>query len=173
MKVTVVAGNPKPGSRTLDAAQRLATALSGREPDHIVDVIAHGPALLGWGDRSVAADVAEVRTSQLVVFASPTFKAAYSGVLKLFLDQFATADGLRDVVAVPLMLGAGAAHSMAPELMLKPVLAELGATLPAPGLYLLDSSYTSDSGITDYCERWGSAIRCSAGAEFLPAGVRD
>ncbi len=35
MKVTVVAGNPKPGSRTLDAATVLATALTGEAPDHV------------------------------------------------------------------------------------------------------------------------------------------
>ena len=39
------------------------------------------------------------------------------------------------------MLGAGPGHSMAPEVFLKPVLAELGAVLPTRALYLLDSSY--------------------------------
>lgn len=170
MTVAIVAGNPKPGSRTLDAATRLAMALSGSEPDHVIDIIEHGSTLLGWGDPSVTAAVERVRSSQLVVVASPTFKAAYSGVLKLFLDQFATGEGLRDVTAVPLMLGAGPAHHMAPELTLKPVLAELGATMPAPGLYLLDSSYSSDSRIADYCDRWGPALRHSAGLRGAPAG---
>jgi FMN reductase len=39
------------------------------------------------------------------------------------------------------MLGAGPAHALAPELLLKPVLVELGATCPTRGLYLLDRSY--------------------------------
>ena len=46
---------------------------------------------------------------------------SYSGLLKLFLDQFATGEGLRDVVALPLMLGAAPFHAMAPELMLSEV----------------------------------------------------
>ncbi|MFV9427136.1 NADPH-dependent FMN reductase [Rhodococcus rhodochrous] len=158
MTIVVVAGNPKPASRTLDAGARLATALTGREPDHVVDVITLGAGLLGWGDEKVAAAVETVAAADLVVFASPTFKATYTGVLKLFLDQFATGDGLRDVVAVPLMLGAGPAHALAPDLLLKPVLVELGATSPAPGLYLHDSTYTTDTRIADYAERWSPAL---------------
>ncbi|MDX5310619.1 MAG: NAD(P)H-dependent oxidoreductase, partial [Rhodococcus sp. (in: high G+C Gram-positive bacteria)] len=89
----------------------------------------------------------------------PTFKATYTGILKLLLDQFATGDGLRDVTAVTLMLGAGPAHAMAPDLLLKPVLVELGATTPAPGLYLLESTYTTDTRIADYAERWTPVLR--------------
>jgi FMN reductase len=36
------------------------------------------------------------------------------------------------------MLGGGPAHALAPELLLKPVLVELGATAPTRGLYLID-----------------------------------
>ncbi|MGW6036118.1 NADPH-dependent FMN reductase [Gordonia terrae] len=158
MTTTVVAGNPKPGSRTLDAAGRLARALTGTEPDHVVDVIELGPGLLGWGDAAVQGAVETVASSDLVVVASPTFKATYTGILKLFLDQFATGEGLRDVTAVPLMLGAGPAHAMAPDLLLKPVLVELGAVCPTPGLYLIDSTYTTDSQIADYTERWSSTL---------------
>ena len=60
-------------------------------------------------------------------------------MLKLFLDRFAT-DGLRGV-AVPLMLGAGPGHALAPELTLRPVLSEIGATVPVRGLYVLDAAY--------------------------------
>jgi len=73
-----------------------------------------------------------------VVVASPTYKATYTGLLKLFLDRFAT-DGLRGV-AVPLMLGAGPAHALAPELTLRPVLTEIGGTT-VRGHYVLDSRY--------------------------------
>ncbi|WP_032402584.1 NADPH-dependent FMN reductase [Rhodococcoides fascians] len=161
MKITVVAGNPKPESRTLDAARVLATALAG-EHGETVDVITLGAGLLGWGDPAVQAAVESVSSSDLVVFASPTFKATYTGVLKLFLDQFAGDTGLKNVVAVPLMLGAGPAHAMAPDLFLKHVLVELGAVTPAPGLYLIDSTYTTDSRITDYVTRWGDALLAAA-----------
>ncbi|MCG2621268.1 NAD(P)H-dependent oxidoreductase [Arthrobacter sp. I2-34] len=163
MKTVVVAGNPKPSSRTLDAGVRLA-GLLGAEPPEVLDVIALGPGLLGWGDPEVKHAVELVAGADLAVFASPTFKATYTGLLKLFLDQFATGEGLRGVVAVPLMLGAGPAHALAPELLLKPVLVELGATCPAPGLYQLDSSYDTDSSAADYVRRWGPALTASIGS---------
>ena len=162
MKVTVVAGNPKPASRTLDAATSVAEKLTGETPDATVDVIMLGSGLLGWGDAAVAEAVETVSSSDLVVCASPTFKATYTGVLKLFLDQFAGDTGLRGVTVLPLMLGAGPAHAMAPDLFLKHVLVELGATAPAPGLYLIDSSYTTNSKIGDYVSRWGSTLLAAA-----------
>lgn len=158
MTTAIVVGNPKRGSRTLDAARRLHDALLGTEPDLTLELPDLGPGLLGWGDADVARAVAKVRASSLVVVASPTFKATYTGLLKLFLDQLPGGEGLRDTVAVPLMLGAGQAHAMAPDLLLKPVLVEVGAVTPAPGLYLADSTYTEDGVIERYVERWGGAV---------------
>lgn len=161
----VVVGNPKPASRTLDASQRLHHALTGEDPDVVIDVIDLGADLLGWEEPSVKEAVEAVRTAGFVVVASPTFKATYTGLLKLFLDQFATSDGLRDVVAVPMMLGAGPGHAMAPEHLLKPVLVELGATVPVPGLYLNDKSYVSDGVMEAYSERWRIVVERARGME--------
>lgn len=159
MITTVVAGNPKPASRTLDAATVVLERLTGRAPDHVVDVIDLGPGLLGWGDDAVSDAVRTVAASNLVVVvASPTFKATYTGVLKLFLDQFATGDGLAGVVAVPLMLGAGPAHALAPEVFLKPVLVELGATVPAPALYLNDKQYSEPASTEVWLARWRDVV---------------
>src|SRR4051795_12536414 len=110
-RVAVVVGNPKPGSRTRAAAVWLATQLAGSEPDLVVDLADLGPALLDWSDPQVAELVAQVGAADLVVFASPTYKGTYTGLLKLFLDRFAGGTGLSGV-AVPLMLGAGPAHAL-------------------------------------------------------------
>ncbi|MFC4783494.1 NADPH-dependent FMN reductase [Nocardioides sp. MAHUQ-72] len=137
-RVAVVVGNPKPRSRTLTAALHVARELAGAEPDLVVDLADLGAALLDWQDPTVSGLVGEVGAADLVVVASPTYKATYSGLLKLFLDRFST-DGLRGV-AVPLMLGAGPAHALAPELTLRPLLAEIGGTT-LRGLYVLDSAH--------------------------------
>ena len=83
--------------------------------------------------------MSEVGGADLVIVACPTFKGTYTGLLKLFLDRFAV-DGIRGV-AVPMMLGAGAQHALAPELSLRPVLTAIGATMPSRGLYVLDTKY--------------------------------
>jgi FMN reductase len=137
--VAVVVGNPKPGSRTLAAALHVAREVAGAEPDLVVDLAALGPALLDWSDPNVAGLVDQVGTADLVVVASPTYKATYAGLLKLFLDRFAN-DGIRGV-AVPLMLGAGPAHALAVETTLRPLLVEIGAAVPTRGLYVLDREH--------------------------------
>ncbi|UZG55106.1 NADPH-dependent FMN reductase [Rhodococcus opacus] len=162
MKVTVVAGNPKPQSRTLAAgtllAEKLANRPVGAGVEHTIDVIELGSGLLGWGDAAVNNAVRQVQESDLVVFASPTFKATYTGLLKLFLDQFEGGTGLQNVVTVPLMLGAGPAHALAPDLTLKPVLAELGGTCALPGLYLRDKTFAEDEALDAYVQRWTPTV---------------
>jgi FMN reductase len=161
MNVVVVAGNPKPASRTAAAGMLLAETLFPSSAPELLDVITLGPGLLGWGDPAVAEAVKKTASADAVVVASPTFKASYTGLLKLFLDQFDTATGLAGVVAVPLMLGAGPAHFMAPDLLLRPVLSELGAICPAQGLYLIDKAYAEGPALGDWVSRWGPAVRAS------------
>ena len=131
MITTVVAGNPKPLSRTLAAGVKLAELLTGAQPTNVIDVIALGPGLLGWGDPAVADAVATVKSSDLVIFASPTYKGSYSGVLKLFLDQFETASGLAGTVAVPLMLGAGPVTRSLPSCFSSPCWLRSARPFPA------------------------------------------
>jgi FMN reductase len=158
--VSVVAGNPKPASRTLDAARLVGSRFGDGVSE--IDVITLGPGLLGWGDEGVRRAVEQVRVSDLVVVASPTFKATYSGVLKLFLDQFDTGTGMAGVTAIPLMLGAGPAHHLAPEVFLKPVLVELGAIVPVQGLYLSDRTYAEPEKLDPWMDRWEAVVRASA-----------
>ncbi|WP_157249268.1 NAD(P)H-dependent oxidoreductase [Nonomuraea typhae] len=145
--VTVV-GNPRPASRTAAAARTLAAKLA-QPPGPVVELAELGPALLAAGDPRVEAALAAVRAAEVVIVASPTFKATYTGLLKVFLDLL-PADALAGVVAVPLMVGAGPAHALAPELLLKPVLVELGATCPTRALYVLESDYDKE----EVFDRW-------------------
>ena len=146
--VAVVVGNPKPHSRTLAAATHVARELAG-EPDLVVDLADLGPAILDWSDPAVTDLVKQVGAADLVVFASPTYKAAYTGLLKLFLDRFAGGTGLSGL-AVPLMLGGSPAHSLAPELTLRPVLTEIGGTVPGRGLYVVDAQHDDPAAYADW-----------------------
>lgn len=138
MSTVTVVGNPRPKSRTYDAAQVVAEQLTGHGPDLSFDLAEFGAGLLDWSDPDVSAAVEQVQAASLVVVASPTYKATYTGLLKLFLDRFG-AGSLAGTTAIPLMLGGDWRHSLAPEVFLKPVLAEIGASTPTRGLFLLDS----------------------------------
>jgi FMN reductase len=154
--VAVVVGNPKPQSRTLAAATHLARELAG-EPDLVVDLADLGPALLDWADPEVTDLVKQVGAADLVVVASPTYKGTYTGLLKLFLDRFAGGTGLSGL-AVPLMLGGSPAHSLAPELTLRPVLTEIGATVPGRGLFVVDAQHDDPAAYADWLAATGPFV---------------
>jgi FMN reductase len=160
VSAAVIVGNPKLASRTRDAAERLAASL-GAQPT-VIEVASLGAGLFGRGDQAVASAVATIQAADIVIAASPTYKGTYTGLLKLFLDQFATGTGLAGQVGIPLMLGGGPAHALAPELTLKPVLVELGAICPAQGLYQLDSRYADDESLASWIGRWGPAVLACA-----------
>jgi FMN reductase len=150
----VVVGNPKPKSRTRAAAELVAEKLTGVAPAHVIDVVDLGAGLLGWGDPEVARAKEIVKSADSLVVASPTFKATYTGLLKLFLDQFGAGE-LGGIPTFPLMLGGSPAHALAPELTLRPVLVEIGASCPAPSLYLLDTEYETSPEL----DRWLDVAR--------------
>jgi FMN reductase len=150
--VTVVVGNPRPRSRTYRAAHLVAERLAGRPPSLSVDLTDLGAALLDWSDQGVAELVAAVQHSDLLIVASPTYKATYTGLLKLFLDRFGTGS-LAGVTAVPVMLGGHWRHALAADLLLKPVLVELGASCPTAGLFLLESEWDTEAALDDWLTR--------------------
>jgi len=96
--------------------------------------------------------VAAIAATDLVVFGSPTYKATYTGLLKLFLDRIA-GGALAGVTAVPVMLGGHWQHAMASDLLLKPVLVELGATCPTRGLFLPEFEYAGGEALDAWLER--------------------
>jgi FMN reductase len=142
-KIAVVVGNPKLSSRTRDIGVAVAQACGAHLGAHPVDVVVVelgelASSLFAWGDPGVAAAKQQVLDSDMIVVASPVYKASFTGLLKAFLDQFGQ-DELGARAVVPLMVGAGPAHSLAVETQLRPVLVEIGASCPTRGLYVLDT----------------------------------
>lgn len=135
----VVVGNPQPGSRTRAAAElvgrQLAALTSAPDDVLVIDLADVGDQLLDWGNPNVAQLKSIVLGAQALVVASPTYKAGYTGLLKLFLDQF-DRDELDGLTTVAVMTGGNPAHALVVETHLKPVLVEIGASLPTRGIYL-------------------------------------
>lgn len=140
VKVSVVVGNPKPQSRTLKVATTLVEHLldPGSYELTVIDLADHEGDIFAWPSEKMAALNAQVADSDLAVFASPTYKATYTGLLKAFLDRY-PANGLSGVVAIPVLTGADLTHSMGPTTNLSPLLVELGAAVPGRGFYFVAS----------------------------------
>jgi FMN reductase len=90
--------------------------------------------MFNWDSAELALLNQKVAESDIVIVASPTYKAAYTGLLKAFLDR-CDHNGLAGVTAIPVMTGGSPAHSLAPDMTLRPLLVELGASVPTRSLY--------------------------------------
>ena len=138
--IIALVGNPNPGGRTTKVAEAVAMAIASASGGTVetVELAAVAPHLFEWGNEDVKALTERVAGTDVIVAACPTYKATYTGLLKAFLDNYGN-DGLAGTRAVPVMVGAAPQHALAPEVHLRPLLVELGASVPSRGLYVLES----------------------------------
>jgi FMN reductase len=149
--VAVITGSPSSPSRT----QKLAAYVGERlERDQLavehIDVRALPAAdlLHGRADaEGLRAAFAAVERADGLVIATPVYKAAYTGVLKAFLDLLPQL-GLTGKTVLPLATGGTLAHVLAVDYALRPVLQSLGAHHVVQGLFVLDKLLvlSSDTG---------------------------
>jgi FMN reductase len=165
-RTAILVGNPKPRSRTWALARAVAAHLLGSTVDgagdqlSTVDLGAIAADPLGRGDAWSAA-LAAVPTADLLVVATPTYRGAYTGLLKLFADDL-PARALADTVAVGVQTAASPAHLPAGEAHLRPLLLELGATVPAPVLAVAEPDLADPTAVI---AAWaGTAAPALAGA---------
>lgn len=167
IKVNVVVGNPKRQSRTAHLATRLVEVLleRGCYEISVIDLAEHAGRIFDWPCEEMSALNRQVAQSDLIIAASPTYKAAYTGLLKAFFDRYPNL-GLRGVLAIPVMTGNDARHAMATETSLRPLLVELGAIVPTHGLYFV-MNQMADADVV--LEEWAREARERISAHLLPA----
>jgi FMN reductase len=86
----------------------------------------------------IAEAMAAVAQADVVLVGTPIYKAAYSGLLKTFLDLLPQ-DALRGKTVLPLATGGSPAHLLAIDYALRPVLHALGARQLLDGVFVTDS----------------------------------
>lgn len=141
MSTLVISGSPSSSSRTARLAGLVAERLAAQGLEaELLDLRAlPGQALLAadFADPEITLALGRVAGARGVVFATPVYKAAYSGLLKVFIDllpQF----GLRNKVVLPLVTGGSLAHVLAIDYALRPVLSSLDPLHIVAGLFVLD-----------------------------------
>jgi FMN reductase len=151
VQLVVLVGNPKPQSRTLDVAEMLAervSRLTGASHEQTVDLCDYSDEIFRWPDETLTAISADVAAAGIVIVASPTYKASYTGLLKAFLDRYPSR-ALAGVTAIPLMTMANPAHSLSVDFTLRPLLVELGASVPTKGMSFLTSDVAEAPAFVD------------------------
>jgi FMN reductase len=142
MTVLLVAGSPSEHSRSaalLDAVQqRLQLRGVDVERLQIRDLSPQALLLADVSHPTVAHAVAQVARARAIVVATPVYKAAYSGVLKVFLDLLPQT-ALKNKHVLPLATGGSPNHMLALDYALRPVLQSLGAGHILNGIYATDA----------------------------------
>ena len=140
-RIVTITGSPSAGSRTVALANQVGDTLAGQGFDVQRINVRNLPAEDLLHARTDAPAIKEalalVDSAQGVVVSTPVYKAAYSGILKAFLDllpQF----GLTGKVVLPLLTGGTLAHVLTLDYALRPVLMSLGAQHVVAGLFVLD-----------------------------------
>jgi FMN reductase len=149
-RVVAVSGSPAETSSTAELVDYVLARLPAN-----VSVASHirlrnlDPRALLSGDCSderVVAAQRDIDDADGVIIATPVFKAAYSGLLKAFLDvlpQF----GLAGKAVLPLATGGSLAHVLALDYALRPVLQSMGARHIVQSHFVSSSQITREGGI--------------------------
>nr|WP_205964361.1 NADPH-dependent FMN reductase [Ramlibacter agri] len=141
----MLAGSPSEYSRSAALLDEVTARLRGRglEIERLAVRDLPGQALLtgDFDHLGIVAASGQVQRAQAVVIATPVYKAAYSGVLKAFLDLLPQT-ALQDKVVLPIATGGSPNHMLALDYALRPVLQSLAARHILPGVYATDSQVT-------------------------------
>lgn len=145
MSVLLIAGSPSERSRSAALLDAVAERLQARgvylERLLIRDLSPQALVLADTSHRSITQAADQVARARAVVIATPVYKAAYSGVLKVFLDLLPQT-ALKDKVVLPLATGGSPNHMLALDYALRPVLQSLAARHILPGVYATDAQVT-------------------------------
>ncbi|MGY4766919.1 NADPH-dependent FMN reductase [Kribbella sp. CWNU-51] len=140
--IATISSSPSIPSRT-DAVLDYVTKRLISHGHHVTPIVLRDlpaePLLRGRADDpSIAAAAALLASADAVVVTTPVYKAAYSGLLKVFLDllpQYA----LKGKTVLPLATGGTPAHVLVIDYALRPVLTSLGAGAIGQGWFVLSS----------------------------------
>jgi FMN reductase len=145
MSILLIAGSPSERSRTAALLDAVQQRLRGHAPEverlKLRDLSPQALILADAAHRSVSAAIDQVARARAIVVATPVYKAAYSGVLKVFLDLLPQA-ALQGKVVLPLASGGSPNHMLALDYALRPVLQSLAARHILPGVYATDAQVT-------------------------------
>lgn len=136
---------------------------------HVLDLPAEALLHASFTNTDIKRAKEHVALAEAVIVSTPVYKAAYSGILKAFLDLLPQ-DGLAGKLVLPLATGGSQSHMLALDYALRPVLSALGAKHVLPSIYATDAqvSWSAETGL--FIEP-SIARRITEGVEHLSANL--
>jgi FMN reductase len=147
-KLIAVLGSVTPPGRLLKALNAMTSAAKVVHPDLEIDLVnladvriafADGRAPDAFGDDT-AAVVKRIGAADIVVLASPVYRASFTGALKNLLDHLPV-ESLMGKPCGIVAMGATAHHFLGVEWHLRDVLTWFGAVVAPNGVYLSSADF--------------------------------
>lgn len=146
MSILLIAGSPSEHSRSAALLDAVQVRLGGHvlvDRLHIRDLSPQALLMADVNHKSIVHALAQVASARALVVATPIYKAAYSGVLKVFLDLLPQT-ALKGKLVLPLATGGSPHHMLAMDYALRPVLQSLSASHVLTGIYATDAQVPKD-----------------------------
>ena len=146
LSAVAISGSPRAPSKSKTLAELLLKALAaqGCETSMIdVSMLPAAPLLAREPAPEIDEAISRVGAARIVIAATPTYRALYTGALKCFFDLMPPAN-LAAKVCVPVQTAASPAHFLAIEYGLKPLFASLEGA-PIDGVYATDDQFAGGS----------------------------
>ncbi|MDM9384116.1 NADPH-dependent FMN reductase [Chlorogloeopsis sp. ULAP01] len=139
--ILAIAGSPSHPSRTYAILEYASKILLQQDLQtdiiSVRDLPAQDLAFGRYDSPALEQPKALLAKASGVIISTPIYKAAYTGVLKAFLDLLPQ-KALAGKVVLPIATGGTIAHLLSVEYALKPVLSELGARHILSTVYAVD-----------------------------------
>jgi len=152
MNILLLAGSPSTPSRSTrllhHVGERLALLGHRYVKLHVRDLPAQALVHADFTDVVLKTAREQVAQADAVVISTPVYKAAYSGILKAFLDLLPQ-DGLKGKLVLPIATGGSQSHMLALDYGLRPVLSALDARHVLPSIYATEQqiNWSAESGL--------------------------
>jgi len=154
-----ISGSPRTPSRSKTLAELALNLLAERGYETSVIDLATLPAdaLLARAESpEIDAAIAAVAEARVVIAATPTYRALYTGLLKCFFDLMPQSH-LAGKLCVGLQTGIAREHALSPEYGLRPLFASLEG-LPIATLYARDDEFAEGVPSKELRARLGNAL---------------
>ena len=173
MNILLLAGSPSAPSRSTRLLQHAGAGLV--KLGYVVNTLQvrdlPAQALLhaDFANAELQQAQGQVQQADAILIATPVYKAAYSGILKAFLDLLPQ-NGLSGKLVLPLATGGSQSHMLALDYALRPVLSSLSARHVLPSIYATDAQlvWSEEQGLTIAPE---IAQRLTLGIDNLSASL--
>ena len=142
IRVVAISGSPRAPSKSKTLAELMLRALEDAGCSTSMIDVAELPAeaLLARGPAAeIEAANAAVGAADIVIAATPTYRALYTGAMKCLFDLMPPYH-LAGKICVPIQTGAAAAHFLAIEYGFRPLFASLDGVAIA-GVYATDEQF--------------------------------